>query len=113
MHSPSSLQASVVVQPLPSLQVVPGLTAVCVHRPPTHLSVVQDLLSSHVLTTPPTQAPAALHFSPVVQASLSLQSRPDWMVCLQPACGSQVSTVHGSLSSQSSAVPLVHEVPEH
>src|SRR3990172_1154910 len=68
----------------------------------SQLSAVQRVPSSQSGGGPPTQTPDALHVSPVVQPLPSSHAPPVGTgVCTQPVEGSQLSTVHGSSSSQS------------
>jgi len=97
------LQASPVVQALPSVQGVPGAT--CVWWQPAgslQVSAVQGLLSSQesgVVRQVPLK-----HVSTPVQASPSLHDVPfGRRACRQPTSGSQESSVQRLWSSQSSS----------
>ena len=103
-HLPAT-QASSLVQALPSLQNwPPGMVTqpfclsqvVVVHTP-----VSLQTTAVPAWHTPPWQE------SPLVQASLSSQA-PAAGLAVQPSFVSQLSAVHGLLSSQATAVPLVH-----
>jgi len=100
-----SLQASSVVQPLPSSQarVLNG----CSH-PDSGLqeSSVQGFSSLHSSVSVPLHCPS-LQLSPRVQASPSSQPAV-LLACWQPAVGSQLSSVQAFRSSQSSPWPAVH-----
>src|SRR5262245_12207165 len=104
-------QVSVPLHTLPSLHDVPFATGVF-RQPATgsQVSVVQGLLSLQLSGVPAVQVPA-WHGSSPLHAFSSLQEVPfATTVCWQPATGSQVSVVHGLLSSQLSGVPAV-QVP--
>ncbi len=76
MQAPA-LQPSVVVQGLPSVQVVPAVAAVVTHLPvaASHESSVQALLSLQLTALPAVQAPA-WQVSPAVQLLPSSQAAP-------------------------------------
>src|SRR5262245_57088207 len=71
---PSVLQASPLVQALPSSHVAPGV-GVETHWPSTQASLVQAFPSSHLISEP-AHLPSVLHVSSVVQASPSSQASP-------------------------------------
>ena len=100
---PLAVHRSPTVQALPSVQLLP--VAGVFRQPPAvvQVSVVHGLLSSQ-LSVAPVQLPA-LHLSPVVQASPSVQAVPVSAVFLQPADRSHTSCVHALLSSQFTALP--------
>ncbi len=96
LHAPA-VQISAVVQALPSEHAA----ALALWSHPVfgaQLSAVQGLLSSHVVAVPAMHT-AALQASPRVQALPSSQTAAlaRW---LQPSLASQLSSVHGLLSSQ-------------
>ena len=100
--------ASGLVQGSPSSH---GAVLFALLQPPplSHVSVVQGLLSSHgaglvALHTPP------VHVSPVVQA-LPSSHAAELAACWQPVFGSQLSSVHGLLSSQAFCVAPATHVP--
>ena len=103
-----ALQASEVVQALPSLQEAVLLTWT---QPDagSQLSSVHTFPSSQLRAGPPTQAPAAQR-SPVVQASPSLHGA---VLCAwtQPAAGSQLSSVQTLPSSQPRGDPATQTPP--
>jgi hypothetical protein len=104
---------SAVVQALPSSQLA-VLAALTQPVAATQLSSVHGLLSLQFAAGPPTQVPAPLHLSFVVQALLSLQFAV-FGVWMHPPDVLHVSVVHTSLSSQlpvvPAQVPLVHVSP--
>jgi hypothetical protein len=102
-------QVSVPLQASPSAHVVPFATAVF-WQPEAglQLSVVQTLPSLQLSGVPAVQVPLWQVSSPL-QASPSAHEEPLGSVGFwQPATGSQLFAVHGSLSSQFKAVPAVH-----
>jgi hypothetical protein len=96
------LQASPAVQASPSLQVA-ALGRLTQPVLGTQLSSVHGLLSSHTTALPPPQLPL-LQASPAVQASPSLQVAALGRLT-QPVPGTQLSSVHGLLSSHTTALP--------
>ncbi len=97
------------VQRFPSSH--PALLLVNAHAPPLQASVVQALPSEQAIAAPATHVlPAHLSFS--VQGLLSLHG-DTLAACLQPAMGSQLSSVHGLPSSQLSGPPALHTPPTH
>jgi hypothetical protein len=95
MHAPAAVHASPLVHALASSQ---GTAGVGVNVQPvagTQVLVVQAFASSHVRAVPPTQAPPALHVSPVVQRLPSSQAPPMGM------------------GMQASRVQLTHAPPPH
>jgi hypothetical protein len=102
------LQASLVVQALPSLQELVLLA--CVQPlPGLHPSVVQTLLSSQLGAGPPTHVPP-LHVSLVVHAFPSSQKFV-LFTCVQPVPGLHPSVVQTLPSSQFGAGPPTHVPP--
>ncbi len=101
------VHASLLVQALPSSQVVPLATAEYTHAPlaTLQLSEVQALLSLHTLAVP-AQVPL-LHASLAVQALPSLQAVPLAALAKAqtPVAVVQVSVVQALLSLQTLAVP--------
>ena len=96
------LHASSMVQALPSLQ----RTVLIAKTQPLallQLSSVHKLPSLHCSKLPGAHRPS-VHASPVVQALLSSQGRM-FATFLQPATASQVSVVHGFLSSHTGGMP--------
>jgi len=74
-------------------------------------SMVQAFPSLQLGGAPATQVPP-WHVSVPLQTSASAHEVPlGSVVCRQPVTVSQVSTVHGLASSQSSGVPAVHAPP--
>src|SRR5438876_145920 len=102
------LQASPVVQGLPSLQEL--VLFVCVQPlAGVQPSVVQTLPSSQLGGAPPTHVPP-LQVSPVVQAFPSLQGL-ELLVCVQPVAELQVSVVQTLPSAQLGGAPPTHVPP--
>ena len=103
-HLPS-LQRSLSVHLSPSSQSVGVTFAAKSQAPvlPSHLSVVQGLLSVQVLASPAVHRPA-LQMSLSVHLSPSSQSA-ELSRFTQPLALSQLSSVQGLLSSQANAVP--------
>ena len=102
-----SLHRSPTVQALPSLHAVVNCTC---WQPSAalQLSWVHGAWSSQFNGVPGTHAPP-LHWSPLVQASPSEQGAA-LFACWQPFVRSQLSVVHGLLSSQEVMLPGVHAV---
>jgi hypothetical protein len=101
-------QTSFVVHLFPSSQGC--VFAVCAHPPwAEQVSSVQGLPSSQFVAPVDTHAPA-VQWSPLVQASLSLQALAFALVNTQPVAGAQVSFVQALLSLQTVAAPPV-QVP--
>jgi hypothetical protein len=74
----------------------------------SHASIVHALLSLQLSAVPVAHAPA-WHVSAPLQTFPSLQELPfAACTCLHPTIGSQLSVVHGLLSSQLSGVPARH-----
>jgi hypothetical protein len=103
-----ALQVSLVVQALPSLH--GSLLFTCV-QPLAGLqpSSVHPLLSLQSAAGPPTQVPP-LQVSVVVQALPSSHDAA-LLVCVQPVCESQLSSVHTLLSLQLGGGPPTHAPP--
>src|SRR5262249_36661352 len=100
-------QVSLSVQALPSLQVVPSVTLLCLQPAAgSQLSVVQALPSSQLSAGPPTHTPAE-HWSLLVQA-LPSSHEPGTFVCTQPLAGLQESAVQTLSSLQSGGGPPTH-----
>ena len=97
------LHWSPLVQALPSLQ-EPLAGAWMQPLKVSQLSSVQTLPSSQPLPVPPVQPPF-MHRSPPVQGLPSLQVAP-LAKCTQPLALSQLSSVHGLASLQSTVTPL-------
>ena len=108
-HWPS-LQTSLLVQALPSEQLLPLFT---VTQPllASQMSVVHGLPSSQFTDLPALQLPPA-QASPIVHGLPSSQGRL-LPVCTQPLLGLQLSVVHGLPSSQSTAVPGLQAPSAH
>ncbi len=96
--------------PLP--QAVPSAT-VLVMQPllASQLSIVQGFLSSHTTPAPAAHVPV-LQASPVVHTLLSLHGAI-LLLATQPFCASQLSSVHGFLSSHTCTAPEVHTPLPH
>jgi hypothetical protein len=112
LHTPS-VHLSPVVQMLPSSQVAVFAFGVFKQLPSSQLSLVQTSPSSQLICAPGLHKPSLPHLSLVVQASPSLQASPVKTSCKQPLPPSHESLVQGLPSSQSSAFPFSHDVPEH
>ncbi len=97
------LQMSICVHTSPSLQVA-LLLAKMQPLPASQLSVVQGFWSSQGVMLPAKQTPP-LQLSPVVHTLLSLQLPLSSAALLQPVFASQLSLVHGFLSSQTTSLP--------
>ena len=102
-------QTSFLVHALPSLQ-LPELLA-CLQPPVgSQLSLVHKLLSSQLTAPPPLQTPflqtSGLTSVPV-HTLPSLHTSPLRPIHTQPLAGSQLSLVHGLLSSQLRLLPPV------
>jgi hypothetical protein len=110
-HTPA-WQVSSPLQTSPSGQGVPLSTGLVVQpKTGSQLSVVHTLPSSQVSGVPAVHTPP-WHVSSPLQTSPSRQGVPlTTVVFWQPVTGSQLSVVHGLLSSQLSAVPAVHTPP--
>jgi hypothetical protein len=102
-------QVSAPLQTFPSAQAVPFKTGVLAQPVAgLQLSLVQTLPSLQLSGVPAVQVPLWQVSSPL-QASPSAHEEPLGSVGFwQPATGSQLFAVHGSLSSQFKAVPAVH-----
>jgi hypothetical protein len=108
MQRPAWLHVSFVVQALPSVQDRPGTGVFTQPLAGLHVSSVHVLWSSQFGGGPPTHAPLALHWSFVVQALPSVQTRPGTGVFAQPVAGLHESSVHGLLSLQFGGGPPTH-----
>src|SRR5262245_14660299 len=100
------------LQALPSLQLVPLATGVCVQPPAAlHPSVVHGLPSSQLVPEPGTQIPA-WQVEADAQAVAGAHTVPSGTGELwQPVAGSHVSAVHGLVSLQTRGVPGWHTPP--
>ena len=102
---PPLTHASLVVQALPSLHVVPSLFKVYAQPPATGLQLAtrQGPGLTQIFSVPKQPPPA--HASPSVHGLPSSQG-PLASVCTQPVAGSQLSAEHGLPSSQLAALPV-------
>jgi hypothetical protein len=110
-QAPDPLQSSAPLQALPSEQLVPALTGVCVTPVAgLHASAVHGLLSSTVGGVPAWHEPVALQTSAPLHALPSEHAVPALTgVCVAPVAGSHASAVQGFPSSSVGGVPAVHE----
>jgi hypothetical protein len=110
-HAPV-VQTSPVEQGFPSSQVVPLSAFTCVHPAAAlQLSTVHGLPSSQAVVGPASHTPA-LQVSPWVQTVSSWHTVPSSaLACSHPPLASQVSSVQGSLSSQTICRPALHAPP--
>ena len=104
------MQVSAPLQALPSEQLVPAATAVCVTPVDgAHASVVHGFASSTTGGAPEVHDPVALHVSAPLHALPSLHDVPVATgVCMTPVDGAQASVVQGLPSSTTGGVPGVH-----
>ena len=100
-HVPVALQASTPLQELPSEQLVPDDTGVCVTPlPESHASIVHGFPSSGSSGVPARHVPVALHVSVPLHAFPSLQLVPGTTeTCVTPVTGSIDSVTEASLPS--------------
>jgi hypothetical protein len=105
-HAPA-LQASAVVQALPSSQALVLAAKAQAPVATLQLSVVHGLPSLQVLLGPATQA-LALQASATVQALPSASHGALLALWMQPSLASQISSVHALPSSQAATAPALH-----
>ena len=113
-HWPCALQVWPLLHTSLLVHEVPAGTRLCVIAPvdESQTSAVHGLPSSSTGGIPAAQVPAALHVSLPLHAFPSEHELPAATgECAIPVAGSQLSVVHGLLSSIAGAVPAI-QVPE-
>jgi hypothetical protein len=93
---PAAVHFSPYVQALPSLQAIPVFGVTAHDAVPLQLRVLHGSVV-HTTAVPPSQVPAAVHFSPYVQSLPSLHVCPRSGVTAQVAVPLHVRMLHVSL----------------